>query len=380
MRIAMLYDARDVVWWWRVHVENLCKNLINNFWCEVDIFTRNIVITNENKSLDFKNEYLWWKLHIIRCGSKTKFFNLYWRLQSLFAMFNAFLKYNKRKKYDIIHWHTYLPLVVWKLLSVFTKIPIVATIHWSQIMDVWKKSLAYYIEKRLLTWIKYDCEIAVWKNFLSYKNKNKPINIGNGVNMSDFTVNKEVLSKKEKYKLLFVGRLDWTKWVDVLINSIEKLVDRWFHDFILNIVWYGYDEEIYKKMVSDKRLWKNIHFVWQKTWKELKEYYATSDIMIVPSRAEWFGIIILEAMASWIPVIATKSGWPEDIIQNWENWFLVENENSSMISDRILSLINMDKKELNKIISNGFDTIKKKYTWKIIAEKVYQQYLLLKKN
>ena len=102
--------------------------------------------------------------------------------------------------------------------------------------------------------------------------------------------------------------------------------------------------------------------------------------MIVPSRAEWFGIIILEAMASWIPVIATKSGWPEDIIQNWENWFLVENENSSMISDRVLRLIDMDKKELNTIISNGFDTIKKKYTWEIIAEKVYQQYLLLKKN
>ena len=101
--------------------------------------------------------------------------------------------------------------------------------------------------------------------------------------------------------------------------------------------------------------------------------------MIVPSRAEWFGIIILEAMARWIPVIATKSGWPEDIIQNEENWFLVDNENSSMISDKILSLINMDKKDLNTIISNGFDTIKKKYTWEIIAEKVYQQYLLLKK-
>jgi len=42
MKIAMLYDAWDIVWWWRVHVENICKQLITNHNCTIDLFVRAI--------------------------------------------------------------------------------------------------------------------------------------------------------------------------------------------------------------------------------------------------------------------------------------------------------------------------------------------------
>jgi len=76
-------------------------------------------------------------------------------------MLFAFLKYNKKEKYTLIHAHTYLPLLVGKVGAMITKIPLLVTVHGSQIMDMRKKNLAYYVQKVLLTKIKYGLEICV---------------------------------------------------------------------------------------------------------------------------------------------------------------------------------------------------------------------------
>lgn len=380
MKIAMIYDAWDVVWWWRIHVENICKQLILNHDCTIDLFVR--ALTTDEWVIKKTNERLFdWKLHIIRCGRSKRFFNIFERFFSLLSMISMFLRYNKKEKYDIIHAHTYLPLLVGKIWSIITKIPVIATVHGSQIMDIWKKNLAYYIQKRLLTKIKYNLEICVGKNFMEYPNKNEVVNIWNGVNIEEFSWEHHV--NHHIKKLLFVWRLEWTKGVDVLIDAMQYVVHALhINDIVLDIVGYWYDEKKYHDQVKKYWLEKYVIFHWAKQWSELVRFYKYADLMIVPSRAEWFGIIILEAMASWIPVIATRSGGPEDIIKNWVNGFLVKSDDHLALASKIIEFIGWKIENLDKVIDNWYKTINEKYTWEIITSQIYKQYISLvpKKN
>ena len=380
MKIAMIYDAWDVIWGGRVHVENLCEQLITHHDCSIDVFVR--AIKSDNWVGKYNNEkFFWWKLCIIRCGRPKNFFNIFERFFSLFFMLFAFLKYNKKEKYDIIHAHTYFPLLVGKVWSILTKIPVVATIHGSQIMDIWKKNLAYYVQKRLLTKIKYNLEICVGKNFLEYPNKNKVINIWNGVNMEEFSWEHYIHDYMKK--LLFVWRLEWTKGVDVLIDAINYIVATLhIKNIVLDVVGYWYDEQKYHNQVKNYWLEKYIIFHWAKQWAELVKFYKQADLMIVPSRAEWFGIIILEAMASGVPVIATRSWWPEDIIQDGVNGILVKKDAPIDLAKKIVEFVEWKVKNIDQIITNWYATIRKRYTWDIISSQIYEQYQYLtsKKN
>jgi len=359
-----------------MHVENICKQLILHHDCRIDLFVR--ALTTEEWIIKDKNELLWdWKLHIIRCWRPKPFFNTFERLFSLFSMLFAFLKYNKKEKYTLIHAHTYLPLLVGKVGAMITKIPLLVTVHGSQIMDMRKKNLAYYVQKVLLTKIKYGLEICVWKNFLDYPNVNTVVNIGNWVNIDDFGWEHHKHHDHIK-KLLFVGRLEWAKWVDVMIDAMDYIINTiGIKDMLLDVVGYWYDEKKYKDQVLDKKLDAYILFDGKKVWKEVIEYYQHADLMIVPSRAEWFGIIILEAMASWIPVIATKSGGPEDIIQDWVNWYLVEKDNPMDLANKMLEFVEGKIGNIQGIINNGYETIQERYTWEIIGKQIYHQYISL---
>lgn len=363
MKIAMFYDARHIVWWWRNHVENICSKLCNKYDCEIDLYTRRI-----EEEIPLNKNIKW--LRIIYCWNKKKFFDPRERIVSIISMARKCFKISKTKKYDIIHAHTYLPLVAWKISSYVLKIPIIATIHWSQLLDIWEKTLWYYIQKVLLTKVKYDYEVCVWSNFLKYKNVNsKIINIWNGVNIEEYRGDKV---QHNWFTILFVWRLERTKWVDILIDAID-IVRKIHSNIKVNIVWYWYDEIKYKTYAQKKWLDKIISFVGKKTDKSLLHYYKSSDLMVVPSRAEGFGIIILEAMASWIAVIATKSWWPEDIIQDWVNWVLIPKENAEYLATEIIKFIE-NNKEVNAMIQQWYNTIINRYSWDKIVDQLFNLY------
>jgi hypothetical protein len=62
MKIAMIYDARDIIWWWRVHVENICKQLCTNHGCNIDLFIRKVKNKTVplSKSIPWLNIYYYW--------------------------------------------------------------------------------------------------------------------------------------------------------------------------------------------------------------------------------------------------------------------------------------------------------------------------------
>ncbi len=376
MKIAMIIDAWDpIVGWWQVHVRNICEKLIKNHNCEIDLFVRSLKW--DDWKIYNKDEILLnWKLRIIRCGRPKDFFNFFERLLSIFSISYRVVKENKKQYYDLIHSHVYLWAISWKIVSIFLNISIILTCHWTHILDKWKNNLEYFIEKIILTKIKYNTEITVWNSLFKYKNiNNNIVLIWNGINIDDFD-NINLKKNKNIYKILFVWRLDEFKWVDILIESIKNL-DKSILDLKnleIHLIGYGYKEEEYKDLVKKYNLEKYIIFRWKIFWNNLIEEYKSSDLFVLPSRSEWFWIVILEAMLYKIPVISTKSGWPEDIIESWINWFLIEKENILELKNILLDFITWNISNLDEIKENWYNTLLCKYTWDKITNLIYNEY------
>lgn len=377
MKIAIISDVWiPIVGGGQVHVENLCKSLIMNHDVEIDLFVRSLR-WDDGKIYDQDEILLDWKLRVFRCGRPKEFFNFRERILSIFSIFLRIIKENKIQRYKLIHAQAFLWLLSGKLASIYLKIPILWTVHWANLLDKGEKSLFYYIEKWLLTDIHYDAEITVGSSFLRYPNVNKNVVvIPNWVNREEFEKVKTE-KRRDVFKILFVGRLEWTKGIDILIEAIRKIdkniLDKKKVEF--HIVWYGYQENEYKELIRKYDLWKYIHFRWKITWENLIKEYKESNLFILPSRTEGFGITIIEAMISRIPVIATRCGWPEDIIQNWFNWFLIEKENAWELSEKMAEFIEWRIENLEEIIENWYKTVVERYTWDRVSDLTFSEYV-----
>lgn len=375
MKIAMLIDGwKPIFGWWQVHVEQLCKWLIENHNCKIDLFVRKLKDNDWNKFN--QNEILEnHKLNIFRIWPTTNFFNIFWRILALInTTIQLYIK-AKKEKYDIIHAHAYvswLPAkIVWKIL----KISVIYTVHWSNNLDVKKKWFLNKIEKWLLTWIKYDLEISVWKDFLKYKNINKNIEIiPNWVGVNKF--DKIKIGKKYNwFNFLWVWRFSWEKGLKFLINWIwlvskDLLEKKWFK---LNLVWDWEEKEEILKLVKKLKLKKFIEFKWKLFWEKLIKEYKKNNIFILPSLSEWFWLVIIEAFAWKIPIISTQVWISKEII-NEKNWFLIKYWNEVNIKNIIEKVLELDKKDLEKLWENWYKLVKKKYSWSIMCEKVFINY------
>lgn len=381
MRVAMVMDAwNPILWGGPIHVLNLSRRLIEDHGCEVDLFVRSL--RSETGEIFDSDEMLCdWKMKVFRCGRPRPFFQFSERIFSIFSMVRRIVSEHRKSPYDAIHAHVYLWVLSWKIASIVLGIPIVVTCHWTQILDKGVKNFEYFVERLILTQIPYDLIITVWSSLFRYPNVNQNVVlIGNGVNAEEFQFSGT--KNAQGYKILFVWRLDEFKGVHILIAAAVLIWGEYLQrkNVQICLVGFGYEREKYERIVQENHLEDVILFLGKKTWVELAQEYSSSDLFVLPSLSEWFGIVILEAMASGVPVIATKSGWPEDIIRNWINWFLVEKWNPSQLADLMKKFIDNQIPDIDVVIENARCTVLNEYTWKSIADRTYQEYskLLLK--
>ena len=102
-------------------------------------------------------------------------------------------------------------------------------------------------------------------------------------------------------------------------------------------------------------------------------YYAMSDITVIPSLQEAFGLVVSEAMACGKPVIGSNVGGIPDQIVDGYNGFLVQPRNSGEIADRILWLIDHPKK-LKSMGMNGRKIVEEKFDINKRIDKIVHLY------
>ena len=130
--------------------------------------------------------------------------------------------------------------------------------------------------------------------------------------------------------LLYVGRVSPEKDLNVLIRAVELLNDEQVA-YKLLIVGDGPS----RKSLQEQNL-KNIIFTGYKSGRLLQEIYASADIFVFPSRTETFGNVILEAMASGLPVVAAYAGGNKESLMDGFNGLTFAPGDEKAMADCIL--------------------------------------------
>lgn len=213
------------------------------------------------------------------------------------------------------------------------------------------------------------------------KNLTNLIVIPNGVNLDNFYMDKDVVSKDKENIVLSVGSLKTRKGFDLLIKAVV-LAQKKMPDIKCYIVggeasssdYYNYLVDLAKKEKAE-----NIFFLKNITDADLKTLYRKAKLFVLTSVSdrysfEGFGMVYIEANAYGVPVIGSYDSGAEEAIKNGYNGFLTAPKDVNDISEKMLELL-LDKELYNKMSKNALDWAKKLSWDNTVQEyiKIYQK-------
>lgn len=212
----------------------------------------------------------------------------------------------KRADYLLCESEYFYSVIYSYFIHLITRKPLILTVHQME-PEMYKRNnivsfriyeYIFFKTKRILI-LDNDTIIKEFNdNFQSTGgNTLKLFKILNGVDVGTFYTLDE-----KKYDLIFIGRIDERKNALLLPDIIEKVAKIKDNVKLLIIAHQGEIEKL-KTLIAEKHLAKNFEIINYVSEEEKRYYLATSKIMIFPSKYEGFGIPIIEAMASYLPVV-----------------------------------------------------------------------------
>ena len=241
-----------------------------------------------------------------------------WQFKSVFRIYEKELGVP-----DIVHAH----IIRYAAPAIFLKtelhLPFIITEHWSALniektpRRTMEQTFAYHLADKVI------CVSDV----LATKLRNK-------CNITSLVINNMVsehffLDKKEnrcdgKYRFVSVGALRPLKRFDILINAFAACH---FPDNIcLEILGDGEEFPVLESIIRERNLKNQVRLLGTKTPSEVNDFLCKSDCFVLSSSSETFSIVLIEAMAKGLPVVATRCGGPETFVRP-EDGLLVPKEN-----------------------------------------------------
>ena len=291
-------------------------------------------------------------------------------------MFNLFRQLMK-SDYNLIHAEGHLSLIPCSLAAVMRKKPSIATVHDMYLTD-WRKMYKSVVSFGGLPFEVVSCKMpfnrvltvnsslkAKMEGILKINPKKIEI-LHSGI---DTKYIDSVKSGGKDGSIVYIGRLVPQKSVDTLIKAYSLLPADVRRKHTLKII--GEGSERAKLESLSKRLGVEVNFVGKIEHHEavLKELKAGS-LFVLPSKRESFGITILEAMFSGIPVISTATEGPSDHIENGKTGFLVRGVKDMAEKMGLVLTDNVLKKN---IIKNARISAEK-HDWDIIVKNIADRY------
>lgn len=173
-----------------------------------------------------------------------------------------------------------------------------------------------------------------------------------------------------KINLLCVGNLFKVKGIDILVKAFYQL--DMLQNTHLHIVAPRHHKQAKKNVddfIKQKSLQNSVTFYPAMPAEQIVIFYQAADLFISPSRKEGFGLAVAEAASCGTPVLATRSGGPEEIVTP-EIGFFAEKESiaslKKMIKHAVKKLSDFHPQEMNQVVQSKFGLDEKKKRLKFI--------------
>ncbi len=292
------------------------------------------------------------------------------------SQLKAYLKVNK---IDVLHTHNYKSDLIGFWAAQSAGIPVVATAH--GFTDMTQTVSIYEGLDRWMLKHFFGKVVVVTNQLLKDFPVKKRVVIPNGVLLNDQNSNRirqdlrRTLGVKDQdYLVATIGRLSKEKNQILFLEAAQQLITRHRHVKFL-IVGSGPEEHKLKQKAEQMRLSANVIFTG--LISDISPIYQAIDLFVLSSLTEGIPMTILEAMASRVPVVATRVGGVPELIDDRKTGLLVPSNNALKLADRIEALM-LNQGLQKELTINAFELVKSKFSLDSMVEsyrKVYQDIL-----
>jgi glycosyltransferase involved in cell wall biosynthesis len=251
----------------------------------------------------------------------------------------AGIRVASRRQVDVIHSNTYVPALVGQICASILRKAHVITVHdvylaampwfwreWSQQRSVGylARFIGPLLERLLLrmpaTAIHTVSETSK-QDILQIGANSKIFVVPNGINVIDYLLENEISANP--HQAIFVGRLVFYKNLEIVFRALTRVIQT-VRDAKLVIVGDGPMRTTWSSMADDLGLNQHVQFLGRIPHVEKLRQLRQSAFLLLPSRVEGFGIVILEAFACNKPVLVSSIGALRELVSDEVDGFLAD--------------------------------------------------------
>ncbi|WP_428936882.1 glycosyltransferase [Fontivita pretiosa] len=165
--------------------------------------------------------------------------------------------------------------------------------------------------------------------------------------------------RRDVVRVGFLGRLDPVKRVGDLVAAISLLPSQ----YTLHVFGQGQDQPNIEREIA--RLGVQDRVVLHGTVARPQEAIEQIDVLVLPSEAEGFGLVLIEAMAGGVPVVATDVAGIRDVVRDEATGLLVPARSPELLSRAIRRLVE-DEPLRSRLIEAAREDVRRRFTWEVV--------------
>ncbi|MDQ2682779.1 MAG: glycosyltransferase family 4 protein [Chloroflexota bacterium] len=289
------------------------------------------------------------------------------------TLYSAVKEMLQREQFDVIHLHEPLTPVLPYMVLLNSRAVNVATFHAYRFSNPWYSAFKPYMSFVLG---RLDARIAVSeaaREFVGQYFEGPYTIIPNGIDPARFSNGVEPFpwANDGVPRILFVGRFNESRKGFKYILKAMPLIQQQFPTARLMVVGPGDPNRLIGTMERNRI--RGVDFVGQVSKEDLPRYYASCTMVVAPSiERESFGIILLEAMASGKPLVATNIPGYAGVVRNDHDCLMVPAQDSQAMALATVRVL-ADPDLRSRLIHNGLATAQG-YAWPKVASRVLDTY------
>jgi len=293
------------------------------------------------------------------------------RLASLGALFFKTFNVIRKERPDVVHTHSIDMAFIASLATRWFKVPIVHTFHILTFPDPHHGPLRRKSELFFLKGARPKVVTAPNETDVNHLKRVDVKNVQLLTNGVDLTFWKKDKQPHDVFTFITAARLEDQKGIEYLIRAVAEL-KKTEEPFKLIIVGEGSLKEQLKALAKELGVDEIVEFVGRKTPEEVRDLYALSDAVVIPSLWESGPLTSLEAWAMKLPLVITKVGMFANEPGDSTYAKLVEAGDYMALAKPMEELLT-DAKKRGDLIKVGYEVVQK-HTWAAMAITAYDLY------